>query len=116
MAQVCGVPVRRLNYLFVLVLTLTVALTIRLLGIILVTSLLVIPPAAARNLSRNLRQQILLSLIMGLVGGVGGVLLSYKLNVPCGSTIVLTCIAIFIASLIANRWRRDRATAPMLAP
>ena len=116
MAQVCGVPVRRLNYLFVLVLTLTVALTIRLLGIILVTSLLVIPPAAARNLSRNLRQQILLSLIMGLVGGVGGVLLSYQLNVPCGSTIVLTCIAIFIASLIANRWRRDRANAPMLPP
>jgi len=44
MAQVCGVPVRRFNYLFVIVLTLAVALTIRLLGIILVTALIVIPP------------------------------------------------------------------------
>ena len=46
MAQVCGVPVRRLNYAFVLGLTVSVAMSIRLLGIILVTSLLVIPPAA----------------------------------------------------------------------
>jgi ABC-type Mn2+/Zn2+ transport system permease subunit len=44
MAHVCGVPVRRLNFIFVIVLTLTVAVTIRLLGIILVTSLIVIPP------------------------------------------------------------------------
>src|SRR5882762_4188988 len=51
MAHVCGVPVRVLNYGFVIVLTLAVTLTIRLLGIILVTALLVIPPAAARSLS-----------------------------------------------------------------
>jgi len=108
MAQVCGVPVRRLNYLFVIVLTLTVAVTIRLLGIILVTSLLVIPPAAARNLSRNLRQQIVLSIGAGFIGGVGGVMLSYLFNVPCGASIVLSCIALFLLTLIASRFRGDR--------
>src|SRR6185436_14067549 len=86
MAHVCGVPVRRLNGLFVLVLTMTVALSTRLLGIVLVTSLLVIPPAAARNISRSLRQQLLLSLVFGLASGVGGTLLSYRMNVPCGPT------------------------------
>lgn len=105
MAHVCGVPVKRLNYLFVFVLTLTVALSIRLLGIILVTSLIVIPPAAARNLSRNLRQHILLSVGFGLLGGVGGTLLSYRLDVPCGSSIVLTSIGIFLCSLIFGRFR-----------
>jgi ABC-type Mn2+/Zn2+ transport system permease subunit len=105
MAQVCGVPVRRLNYLFVLVLTLTVALTIRLLGIVLVTSLLVIPPAAARSLSRSLRQQILFSLLFGLVGGVGGTVLSTLLNVPCGPAIVLTSIGLFIIALVLGRAR-----------
>ena len=108
MAQVCGVPVRRLNYLFVLVLTLTVALSIRLLGIILVTSLIVIPPAAARSLSRNLRQQILFSALFGLVGGVGGTVASYQLDVPCGSAIVMACIALFLISLALSRFR----TAP----
>lgn len=115
MAHVCGVRVRLLNYLFVLVLTVTVALSIRLLGIILVTSLLVIPPAAARSLSRNLRQQILFSLLIGLGGSLGGVILSYQLDVPCGPTIVLSCIALFFLSLVLRQRhpeRRPAATSP----
>jgi ABC-type Mn2+/Zn2+ transport system permease subunit len=109
MAQVCGVPVKRANYLFVLVLTLAVALTIRLLGIILVTALIVIPPAAARSISRNLRRQILLSLLFGLVGSVGGTLLSYELDVPCGPTIVPVCVVLFIGTLLAARLRKSAA-------
>jgi zinc transport system permease protein len=106
MAEVCGIPVRRANYLFVGVLTLTVALTIRLLGIVLVTALLVIPPAAARNLSRNLRQQIILSIVLGWMGGVGGTILSYQLNLPCGPTIVLASISLFIGTFIVGSLRR----------
>jgi ABC-type Mn2+/Zn2+ transport system permease subunit len=108
MAHVCGVPVKRLNYLFVFVLTLAVALSIRLLGIILVTALIVIPPAAARSLSRNLRQHVVLSVAFGLVGGVGGTLLSYQLDVPCGPTIVVTSIGIFLLSLAVGKFRPER--------
>jgi zinc transport system permease protein len=112
MAQVCGVPVRRLNYAFILVLTLTVAMSIRLLGIILVTSLIVIPPATARNLSRNLRQQIILSVIVGLAGSVGGAMASYQLDLPCGPAIVLMCIVLFVASLGLGRlWAERKAVA-----
>lgn len=89
--------------MFVVVLTLVVAMSIRLLGIILVTSLLVIPPATARNLAGNLRQQILLSILTGLLGAVGGVLLSYQLDLPCGPTIVLTCVSLFLITLAAAR-------------
>jgi ABC-type Mn2+/Zn2+ transport system permease subunit len=106
MAQVCGVPTRKLNYLFVIVLTFAVALTIRLLGIILVTALVVIPPAAARSVSRNLRQQIVLSIVFGLMGSVGGTLLSYEMDVPCGPTIVLACVTLFVLSLVGGRLRR----------
>lgn len=113
MASVCGIPVRPLNYAFVLGLTLTVAVTIRLLGIILVTSLLVIPPAAARNLSRNLRQQIWLSIVIGLVSGLGGTAASYHLDLPCGPTIVLAAIGLFILSLIGAGFRKRAAFAPV---
>jgi zinc transport system permease protein len=106
MAQVCGVRVRRYNYLFVIVLTLAVALTIRLLGIILVTALIVIPAAAARSVSRNLRQQIVFSTLFGGMGSVGGTLLSYQLDVPCGPTIVLACALLFIGCVMAGRLRR----------
>src|SRR5204862_2333671 len=112
-AHVCGVPVRRLNYVFVIVLTLTVAITIRLLGIILVTSLLVIPPAAAPGFSRTLRQQILLSLGFGLIGGLGGILGSYQLDVPCGPAIVLSCIALFLISLLLGRLNRNKTPRPL---
>ncbi|MEY2408342.1 MAG: zinc transport system permease protein [Verrucomicrobiota bacterium] len=105
MAQVCGIRVRGLNYAFVIVLTLTVALTIRLLGIILVTSLLVIPPATAGNLSRNLRQQILLSIAAGGIGAIGGLVVAYQLDVPCGAAIVLTCLGLFILTLVGARVR-----------
>jgi zinc transport system permease protein len=111
MAHVCGVPLRALNYIFVLTLAIVVAMTIRLLGIILVTSLIVIPPAAARNVSRNFRQLILLSLLVGLIGGLGGVALSYQINAPCGPTIVLTCVAMFLLSLGAG-WIRLRRGLP----
>jgi zinc transport system permease protein len=107
LAHVSGIPVRTLNYLFVLVLTITVAVTIRLLGIILVTSLLVVPSATARNLSANLRQQLIWSILVGLASAAGGTILSYRLDVPAGPTIVLSSIAIFTASLITGRiWRR----------
>ena len=107
LAHVCGVSVARLNYPFVVWLTVTVAMSIRLLGIILVTALLVIPPAAARNLSCNLRQQIVFSIMLGLAGSVGGAMLSYPLEVPCGPAIVLTCIALFCLSLV-GKWQLAR--------
>ena len=107
MAQVCGVPVRKFNYAFVIVLTLAVALTIRLLGFILVTALIVIPAAAARSVSRNLRQQIIFSIVFGLVGSIGGTLLSYQLEVPCGPSIVLACVGLFLVALAVGRSRKS---------
>jgi zinc transport system permease protein len=119
MAFVTGIRVRALNYAFILLLTITVALSIRLLGIILVTSLLVIPPAAARNLSRNLRQHLILSLLIGALGGVSGIVLSYQLDAPCGPAIVLSCIGLFILSLLARPiFRRPKSNekAPATLP
>ncbi|HUR47593.1 MAG TPA: metal ABC transporter permease [Candidatus Saccharimonadales bacterium] len=115
LAHVCGVRLRNYNFFFVLVLTLTVAITIRLLGVVLVTALLVIPPAAARNLSNNLRQHLILSACAGFLGSLGGVILSYCVNVPCGPAIVVTCIALFIVSLVLGRIRiagQARPVAP----
>jgi zinc transport system permease protein len=103
MAYVCGVRVKLLNYLFILLLTIAVALSIRLLGIILVTALIVVPPSVARNVSRNLRQQIILSIAAGLLGGVCGIVASYQCDVPCGPAIVLTLIAFFVLTLAASK-------------
>ncbi len=102
LAHVCGIRVRRLNYLFSLVLTLTVAMSIRLMGIILVSSLLVIPAAAARNLSRNLRQHLVGSVGVGVLSGLSGTMLSYELDAPCGPTIVMAAISCFVMTLVVS--------------
>lgn len=116
LAHVAGLPVRKLNLVFVVLLTLVVAISIRLLGIILVTSLVVIPPATARNLARNLRQEILLSLLAGLAGGMGGLILSFQFNLPGGPSIVVTASALFVAALIAGLWRqRSKRPSPSVS-
>lgn len=100
LAHACGVDVKKLNYLFIIALTLTVALSIRLLGIILVPALLVIPAASARNFAKNLRQQIIVSMAAGAIGGAIGTVASYYLDSPSGPCVVLSCITIFVISLI----------------
>jgi ABC-type Mn2+/Zn2+ transport system permease subunit len=117
MAHVCGIRVKTMNFIFVLMLTVTVAVSIRLIGILLVTSLLVIPSASARNVSRNLRQQIILSALFGLIGGATGTMMSYQLDIPCGPTIVMAGIILFILSLIIGRvFKRRIGDRPPVAP
>jgi zinc transport system permease protein len=107
LAHVGGIRVRAMNYGFVILLTVAVSLSIRALGILLVTSLIVLPPAIARSLSHNLRQHIMLSFIVGVLGAGGGVLSSYPLNLPTGPTITLTLSLLFVLSLVVRRLRRD---------
>lgn len=102
LAHVSGIPVRWVNLGFTLALTLVVTLAIRLVGIILVTSLLVVPAATARNLSRNLRQQTASAWLTGLASAVLGTIASYFLNLPCGPTIVLVCATMFLISLLVR--------------
>jgi len=100
MAAVQGVPVAAMEYALMVLLAVTVAASIKLVGIILVTALLVVPAAAARNVSVSLRQMFVLSVAFGLLCSVAGLLGSYLLNTASGATIVLACIALFTASLV----------------
>lgn len=112
LAHVTGIPVRWFNYAFVLVLTMTVTIAIRLVGILLVGALLVIPPAAARLLSRNLRQELWLAIALGTTAGVSGVVLSYVLDLPSGPSIVLVGIGLFLVALAVNRLARRARPGP----
>ncbi|MBL9137281.1 MAG: metal ABC transporter permease [Verrucomicrobiales bacterium] len=117
LAHVAGIPVRWFNYGFVVVLTVTVTITIRLVGILLVGALLVIPPAAARLLSRNLRQEIWTAIALGAFSGTAGVGLSYVGDLPCGPSIVLLSITLFFVALVTSRFTgpnsaRARASQP----
>lgn len=80
---------------FLVVLAFVIAVSIKLVGVLLMTSLLLIPAAAARNISRTPEQMVLWAMIIGLLGMLFGLATSWHFNTPTGPTIVLT-LAFFL--------------------
>lgn len=101
-----GIRVRLYEYWFCALLSLVVTVSIRTAGILLVTALLVVPAAAARNVARDAGGMLRWSIIIGLVSGISGTLASYSsyLNqMSTGATIVLAAALLFGLSFVARR-------------
>ena len=108
--QIAGVhriKVSVYQYLFAALLSLVVILCVRAVGVLLVTAVLIVPAATARNFARNSRQLFFLSLVFSYVSCAGGLLISAQpwANVPAGAAIVLLACAMFAVSFIAARLR-----------
>ncbi len=95
-AQVNGVPVAFLYYYLLTLMAVTIVISMKVVGIILVSALLVIPAAAAYEVSSHYRSVLVLSVLIGLVSALGGLLISYRFNTASGATIVLVAAAVFL--------------------
>ena len=102
-AKSSGIPVRFLNFLLVSVVAIIIALSIRVVGSLLIGALMVIPTVAALQYRVGFRNTMLLSLFFALFSVTFGMTLSYFFSLPSGATIVLSIITIFILSLVINR-------------
>ncbi len=100
LARTAGVNVSRLNLLYLLAFALTVALGLRYLGVLLMGSLIIIPAATAKHLSRNLRQMRLLSVGIALASTLAGSLLSPVLHLPAGPLTITLAAAVFFLGLL----------------
>lgn len=98
-----GVRVGLLDNLFVVLVAVVVMLAIRWVGLLLINAMLILPAAAARNVSRSMRSYHLLSLIFGLFAGVLGLLLSYYNAVATGPTIILVQAALFFGTFAMRK-------------
>jgi zinc transport system permease protein len=98
-AKISGIKVKYFNYLFILLLSLIVVISIKIVGIILVSALVIVPGAAAINLAKNFRETFIYSIIIGILGSFVGIIASYFLNIPTGPSIVLTISIMFILTL-----------------
>jgi len=99
-----GISVARTNLLYLLLVSLTVAIGIQITGTLLVGFLVVTPAAAAKTVSANLSRYFKLSAIFGAVSAVSGILLSRYFNILPGPLVVISGIAIFVV-VIVIRWR-----------
>lgn len=101
-AKTRNLPVKFIEYIMMFFVAVTIVLTIRLVGVVLLMSLLTIPQMTANLYTANFSKMILLSIIFGLVGCTIGLCLSAFINVPSGAFIIFILIAIYFICRIFN--------------
>ena len=100
-----GIRVVWKNFLFTAAIAVVVTITMTWVGLLVINALLVLPGAAARNVARNLPQYHLVSVVGGLVCGIGGLLVSYYLGASTGASITLLLAVWFFVSLLFRKSR-----------
>lgn len=108
--KILGVPAERLYLLLLCLIALTIVVLIRVVGIILVIALLTIPAALSRQFTSSFKKMMLLSTIFGAIFSSGGILLSYLLDVPSGSTIVLVMAVFFVLTAFLKGMEKRRSS------
>ena len=95
-AKVSGIDVTKLNYLFIVIAGLTVIASVRLVGVLLISSLIVIPNITAMMLGKGFKKTLLISILIAIISVIGGILISYVMNLAPGGTIVIISVGIFL--------------------
>lgn len=101
-AKVSGLSITNLSYLFAVLASVSVIVSMRLVGILLVSSLIVIPNITALLLGKGFKKTALISVGISIFSVVTGIIVSYAANFPPSATIVIVLIAVFLATLAAK--------------
>lgn len=96
-----------LKLVFILILAVVVMISIKWVGILIINSLLILPAATARNISRNIKQYTLLSIAISLISCIIGLISSYYLETAAGATIVIVSALFFVISLIISKFTNN---------
>jgi len=100
LANIEGRPVGALNLLLIVLLAITVALAMKVVGILLISALLIIPPAAARSVSRSPAQMAVFASLVGVVSVLLGMWASFWWDTPAGPSVVVSAMGLFMLSLL----------------
>lgn len=100
LARSRGINVRLYDYLFTVIMAVIVTISIQWVGILIISSLLVLPAAAARNISKNMRQYHIYSVAIAVASGLSGLILSYFWGTATGATIVVISSFFFIVTFL----------------
>jgi zinc transport system permease protein len=101
-ARASGLPVMPVNLTLAVLSALTVVISMRVVGVLLVSALMVVPVATAQLVARSFRATYVIGIGLGAVVAVAGVIASYYLDTPSGGTIVLFAIGVFVLVLLVS--------------
>lgn len=100
LAEASGIQARLFSTLLVILAAMTVALSIRIVGVLLVGALMIIPVLSAIRFGRSFRQTIMLAILFSVLSVLLGLFISFYVGLPSGGTIVIVAIGIFLISLV----------------
>lgn len=112
MAKIAGIPVKFLNYLFLILIAVTIDISLKAIGAILVFAMIVTPAAAAYQWTFKINKMFILSITFGVFSALFGLLFSFLWDLPSGSTIVSLTTLIFAVSFILSPKRRKTGIIP----
>ncbi|HOA55252.1 MAG: metal ABC transporter permease [Acetivibrionales bacterium] len=92
-----GINTLLVDILFTVSIAVVVTITIQWVGLLIINSLIVLPAAASRNITTNMRQYHFVSVLISMFSGISGLIVSYYLDTPTGATIVLIAAFVFFA-------------------
>ena len=100
-----GIHVNLYETFFTLITAVVVTISIQWVGVLIISSLLVLPAAAARNIARNMRQYHFYAVCIAVVSGISGLILSYYWGTASGATIVLISAMFFAVTFAVKQFR-----------
>lgn len=103
LARTSGINTGRVNTLLVLLTSLVVVLAMKVAGIMLVSSLIVLPAVTALQIARGFRTALVLAAVSALLSVVAGIIASFALNIPAGATIILLNFGLFLMAFLGRR-------------
>ena len=114
-AEASGVPVKFTNYAMAVITALTIVLSIRTMGIVLLISLLTMPVVTANLLFKNYKQIAPTAMVVAIIGGVLGIAFSYHAEAPSGPAIIFVLTMLFVTIKLLSLWvkhsKRTKAQA-----
>jgi zinc transport system permease protein len=102
-AKASGIPARAIHFIFMVMVALVIAASMRIVGILLVSSLMTLPVAASIRIARGFKQTILYSLLFGEISVIAGLVSAFYLDLAPGGTIVVTAILILLITIVMKK-------------
>lgn len=111
-AKASGLPAKWIHVLFMIVIALVIAGSMRIVGILLVSSLMTLPVAAAMRISKSFKQAIIFSVLFGELAVIIGLVSAFYLDLAPGGTIVVTSIIILLLTILSKKMGRKGVESP----
>ena len=106
MAEASGIPARRFFFLLLTLISITIVISFKAVGALLVFAMVIIPAASAYQFAYRMKTMMLFSIAFGVFSSIGGVFISYAYDLPSGATIVLLAALLFFLSILFSKKKK----------